>query len=79
MAHLMLWVFAIFDSRGDVVKVKKVIDRQRVLIGLRADEERVVEVSALVNTDDLRFGDSVLLNRVSGILMENYRRTKHKI
>ena len=59
-----------FDSRGDVVKVKKVIDRQRVLIGLRADEERVVEVSALVNTDDLRFGDSVLLNRVSGILME---------
>ena len=59
-----------FDSRGDVVKVKKVIDRQRVLIGLRADEERVVEVSALVNTNDLRFGDSVLLNRVSGILME---------
>ena len=59
-----------FDSRGDVVKVKKVIDGQRVLIGLRADEERVVEVSALVNTDDLRFGDSVLLNRVSGILME---------
>ena len=40
------------------------------MIGLRADEERVVEVSALVNTDDLRFGDSVLLNRVSGILME---------
>ncbi len=59
-----------FDCRGEVVKVKEVIDSQRVLIGLRADEERVVEISEQIDVTDLKFGDSVLLNRTSGVLME---------
>jgi len=59
-----------FDCRGEVVKVKETLDQRRVLISLRADEERVVEVSEQVKVSDLKFGDAVLLNRVSGILME---------
>jgi len=59
-----------FDCRGEVVKIKEILDQRRVLISLRADEERVVEVSEQVKVSDLKFGDAVLLNRVSGILME---------
>merc|ERR1712098_877674 len=59
-----------FDCRGEVVKVKETLDQRRVLISLRADEERVVEVSDQLKVSDLRFGDAVLLNRISGILME---------
>ena len=59
-----------FDCRGEVVKIKEILDQRRVLISLRADEERVVEVSERVKVSDLKFGDAVLLNRVSGILME---------
>ena len=59
-----------FDCRGEVVKIKEILDQRRVLISLRADEERVVEVSERVRVSDLKFGDAVLLNRVSGILME---------
>ena len=59
-----------FDCRGEVVKIKEILDQRRVLISLRADEERVVEVSERVKVSDPKFGDAVLLNRVSGILME---------
>lgn len=59
-----------FDCRGEVVKIKEILDQRRVLISLRADEERVVEVSEQIKVSDLKFGDAVLLNRVSGILME---------
>ena len=59
-----------FDCRGEVVKIKEILDQRRVLISLRADVERVVEVSERVKVSDLKFGDAVLLNRVSGILME---------
>ena len=59
-----------FDCRGEVVKIKEILDQRRVLISLRADEERVVEMSEQIKVSDLKFGDAVLLNRVSGILME---------
>jgi len=59
-----------FDCRGEVVKIKEILDQRRVLISLRADEERVVEISEQIKVSDLKFGDAVLLNRVSGILME---------
>jgi len=59
-----------FESQGDVVKVKDVLDDHRVIITHRADEERVVELSDLVKGETLKFGDNVLMNPQSGLLLQ---------
>jgi len=59
-----------FESQGEVVKVKDVLDDHRVIITQRADEERVVELSDLVKGETLKFGDNVLMNPQSGLLMQ---------
>ena len=59
-----------FERQGEVVKVKEMLDDNRVLVNLRADEERVVEVSDPLNQEELKFGDNVMLNPVTGMVME---------
>ena len=59
-----------FDKRGEVVKLKEVLDEERAIVVMRADEERVVELSELTDSRSLKFGDSVLLNPATGMLME---------
>ncbi len=59
-----------FERQGDVVKVKEVLDDNRVLINLRVDEDRVVEVSDPLNEEELKFGDNVMLNPITGMIME---------
>ena len=59
-----------FDKRGEVVKLKEVLDEKRAIVVMRADEERVVELSELTDSRSLKFGDSVLLNPATGMLME---------
>lgn len=59
-----------FERQGEVVKVKEMLDDSRVLVNLRADEERVVEVSDPLNQEELKFGDNVMLNPVTGMVME---------
>ncbi|MBC8233803.1 proteasome ATPase [bacterium] len=59
-----------FESQGEVVKVKEVLDDHRVIITHRADEERVVELSDLVKGETLKFGDNVLMNPQSGLLLQ---------
>ena len=59
-----------FDQQGEVVKVKEMLDDQRVIVNLRADEERVVEISDSVKDETLKLGDNVLLNHTTGMVME---------
>ena len=59
-----------FERQGEVVKVKEMLDDNRVLVNLRADEERVVEVSDPLDEEELKFGDNVMLNPVTGMVME---------
>jgi len=67
-----------FDKRGEVVKLKEVLDEKRAIVVMRADEERVVELSELTDSQSLKFGDSVLLNPVTGMLMEKLPKTEVK-
>ncbi len=59
-----------FDQQGEVVKVKEMLDETRVIVNLRADEERVVQISDLLKSEPLRSGDHVLLNHTTGMVME---------
>jgi len=44
-ANLNVVSFEAFESQGEIVKVKEVLDGNRVIITHRADEERVVELA----------------------------------
>ena len=59
-----------FERQGEVVKVKEMLDDNRVLVNMRADEERVVEISDPLDKEELKFGDNVMLNPITGMVME---------
>ena len=59
-----------FDKHGEVVKIKENLDDHRVIVNLRADEERVVEISDPLKGETLKLGDNVLLNHTTGMVME---------
>lgn len=59
-----------FDQHGEVVKVKERLDETRIIVNLRADEERVVQISDLLKSEPIRSGDLVLLNHTTGMVME---------
>jgi proteasome-associated ATPase len=60
-----------FEIQGEVVTLKEILeDRNRVLVIARADEERVVELSQNIDVDQLRVGDSLLLDAKSGHVLE---------
>ena len=65
-----------FDQRGEVVKVKEVLDESRTIVSLRADEERVVEISEPLRAEALKLGDNVLLNQSTGMIMEKLPKTE---
>ena len=58
------------EKHGDVVKIKEVLESDRVIVSLRTDEEQVVRISAALKDETLKTGDSVLLNHTSGMLLE---------
>ncbi len=59
-----------FDKHGEVVKIKENLDDHRVIVNLRADEERVVEIADPLKGETLKLGDNVLLNHTTGMVME---------
>ena len=65
-----------FDQRGEVVKVKEMLDESRTIVSLRADEERVVEISEPLKAEALKLGDNVLLNQGTGMIMEKLPKTE---
>jgi proteasome-associated ATPase len=63
------------ETNGEVVTLKeKLEDGRRAIIVGRADEERVVDLSAALKDEKLRSGDSVLMDSRSGLLLEKLPR-----
>ena len=63
------------ETNGEVVTLKeKLEDGRRAIIVGRADEERVVDISAGLQNEKLRSGDSLLMDPRSGLLLEKLPR-----
>jgi proteasome-associated ATPase len=65
-----------FNQQGEVVKIKEGLDESRAIVTLRADEERVVEISDPLKGETLKLGDNVLLNQTTGMIMEKLPKTE---
>ncbi|MBC8459949.1 MAG: proteasome ATPase, partial [Deltaproteobacteria bacterium] len=59
-----------FEFQGEVVKIKDMLDEHRAIVTYRADEERVVELADSVRGEQLKFGDNVLMNSQSGLILQ---------
>lgn len=59
-----------FERQGDVVRVKELLGDNRALVTLRADEEKVVELSAALTPEELKPGHLVRLDVRTGHVYE---------
>ena len=58
------------DAQGEVVRLKDRLDEHRVVVTLRADEERVVELASEILTVPLQIGDHLRLDPRAGVVLE---------
>ena len=58
------------DPQGEVVRLKDRLDATRLVVTLRADEERVVEVAAPLTATPLQVGDHLRLDARAGLVLE---------
>jgi len=58
------------ERQGEVVRLKDHLDETRALVSLRADEERVVELSAELAGQTLQPGDLLRLDARAGVVLE---------
>src|SRR5512136_624593 len=58
------------DPQGEIVRLKERLDEGRVMVTLRADEERVVELSARLGATSLQAGDLLRLESKAGVILE---------
>jgi len=60
-----------FEQIGEVVMLKEILaDRERVLVFAHSDEERVVRLARSLDVNDIKAGDSLLLDSRSGYVYE---------
>lgn len=59
-----------FDEQGEVVTLKDLLDGGRVVVALRTDEMRVVELAEPMRALPLKAGDHLLLDPRSGHILE---------
>lgn len=59
-----------FDVQGEVVRLKDVLEGNRVLVTLRMDEEKVVELADSLQAERLSVGDHLLYDARSGHAIE---------
>jgi proteasome-associated ATPase len=62
------------EISGEVVTLKELLDEHRAMIVGRADEERVVELTAALIGEKLRAGDTLLMDSRTGLLLEKLPR-----
>jgi proteasome-associated ATPase len=58
------------ETQGEIVRLKDRLDDTRVMVTLRADEERVVEVSTDLDGGTLQAGDLLRLDAKAGMILE---------
>lgn len=51
-----------FDVSGEVAVVRERLDEERVLVAVRADDERVVHLAGPLRSRDIRHGDALLID-----------------
>ena len=59
-----------FDLQGEIVRVKDLLGDDRVVVTLRAEEDRVVELAEPLLRDHLAVGDNLLYDFRSGYALE---------
>jgi len=59
-----------FEPRGEVVRVKDVLDTHRLVVTLRGEEELVVELASPLVGEHISVGDHLLLDAHSGYVLE---------
>ena len=59
-----------WDPQGEVVRLKDRLDEHRVMVMLRADEERVVELATPLQSIPLQVGDILRLDPRAGVALE---------
>ena len=59
-----------YETTGEVVLCKEILDDGRVLVVAQADEERVCRVAASLDGQTIRAGDALLLESRSGFVFE---------
>jgi len=65
-----------YERQGEVVRVKELLDDTRVLVTMRADEEKVVELAHYLQADQVKPGDLVRLDARTGHLYERLEDTE---
>jgi proteasome-associated ATPase len=58
------------DPQGEIVRLKDRLDETRVMVTLRADEERVVELASDLGSGVLQPGDLLRLDAKAGMVLE---------
>lgn len=59
-----------FELQGEVVRLKDLLENRRAIVMLRADEERVAEIAASLDSERLSVGDHLLFDTRSGYILE---------
>lgn len=59
-----------FDKQGEVVRVKDRLGKDRAIVSLHGDEERVAELSEPLQGEKISVGDVLLFDSRSGYLLE---------
>ena len=67
---------SVYETRGEVVRLKDRLDDRRVLVVGRADEERVVLLADQARLLDLTVGDNLLLETHSNYILEKLPKSK---
>lgn len=65
-----------FESHGEVATVREALDGDRVLVALRADDERVLRLAGPLLGASLRMGDAVVVDIRSGFATAFVQRTE---
>jgi proteasome-associated ATPase len=59
-----------YEIQGEVVILKEVLDEERAVVTLRADEEKVAIIAEPLRIHKLKVGDHILMDGKSGYLLE---------
>ncbi|MCF2706218.1 proteasome ATPase [Arcanobacterium haemolyticum] len=63
-----------YENTGSLVNVELVLDEERVLVKIHADESRVMRVGGRLSTGRIRVGDTVLADLRTGFILEHVER-----
>ncbi|MBD3306938.1 proteasome ATPase [candidate division KSB3 bacterium] len=64
------------ELKGEIVQVKELLDADRVIVSVRADEEKVISLAEELKQQPLAIGDNLLLNPRANYAVEKLPKTQ---